>query len=306
MMKTIPIARNKSAASDSSSMRIVVYSDGSTDEPVLRFLSHIPAVPGLDVHVVDGSERQKSQDLMVRVLRPAHALPGGPSRLTDAESVFAQALLAKCGPGRVHERLARYCAKVSANLIVVTMPRTNCIAPWWIPSRAERLASHTPVLAIPHENSSVLSEMAQRRLRWLVPLDGSTSAEKILYPLRCLAGWLPSDFTFIQPLAFAGLWRDRVARNQLGPVSKLGPSISDSSDYLARVAEWGFANSPTRVCCTIDSDAVRSIVRLANSPAIDAIAIGLSKRSRITRLLALELNDLLLRKVHKPILLLAR
>jgi hypothetical protein len=115
--------------------------------------------------------------------------------------------------------------------------------------------------------------------------------------------WAASDITLLQPLEFARFWRERVGRNHLGSVSEIGPSISDSSDYLARIAERGFANSPNRVCCATDSDVARSIVRLANSSAIDAVAIGLSNRWRMTRLLAAELNELLFRKVRKPVLL---
>jgi nucleotide-binding universal stress UspA family protein len=83
----------------------------------------------------------------------------------------------------------------------------------------------------------------------------------------------------------------------------MGPSISDSSDYLARMAELVFVNTPTRICCVTDPDPVRSILLLANSSAIDAVAIGLSKRWRLTRLFAAELNELLLHKVQKPVLL---
>jgi hypothetical protein len=52
-----------------------------------------------------------------------------------------------------------------------------------------------------------------------------------------------------------------------------------------------------------EADGVRSIVRLANSSAIDVVAIGLSNRWRITRLLAAELNEVLLRRLRKPVLL---
>jgi nucleotide-binding universal stress UspA family protein len=69
------------------------------------------------------------------------------------------------------------------------------------------------------------------------------------------------------------------------------------------MADLVFVNTPARICCVTDCDPVRSILRLANSSAIDAVAIGLSKRWRVTRLLAAELNELLLRKVQKPVLL---
>jgi hypothetical protein len=280
-------------------MRLVVVCEQPADESVLGFLSSLPAVRGIDIHVISGSDGSHPT---VRVLRQIPTLDGGGSRLSVAESKSAQQRLAICGPGSTHELLARYCARIDANFVIVMMAPTDRFTYRWSASVAERLACHFPVLAIPAEGASNAFDL-ERRIRWLVPLDGSPSAEAVLDPLRSLTSWLPSDITLLQPLEYAYLWQSRVARSRLASMAKVGPSISDSCDYLARVADRGFAGSPTRVCCATDSDAVRSIVRLANSSAIDAVAIGLSNRWRITRLLAAELNELLLRRVRKPILL---
>jgi nucleotide-binding universal stress UspA family protein len=301
-MKTTPFTLDRSPALDSTSVRVLVYCERSADDSVLQFLSRLSTVRGLDIHIVGGSERQNSQNLTVRMLRPSRAIAGRDNRHCLVESKSAQRLLAKCGPGNVHEILARYGARISASLVIVTQTPANLINRWWSASLAERLAYYIPVLAIPAHDSSALFDI-ERRLRWLVPLDGSPYAEASLKPLRSVARWLPSDVTLLQPLAFARLWRDRIGGSLSASVAKMGPSISDSSDYLARMAELVFVNTPTRICCVTDPDPVRSILRLANSSAIDAVAIGLSKRWRLTRLLAAELNELLLRKVQKPVLL---
>jgi hypothetical protein len=301
-MKTTQFTFDRSLALDSASVRVLVYSEQPTDKFVPQFLARMPSVRGLDVHIVGGSERQNRHNLAVRLLRPLRAIAGRDNRNCLVESKSAQRLLAKCGPGDVHEILARYGAKVSASLVIVTQTPANRINGWWSPSLAERLAYHIPVLAIPAHHASALFDM-ERRLRWLVPLDGSPYAEASLKPLRSVARWLPSDVTLLQPLAFARLWRDRIGGSRSASVAKMGPSISDSSDYLARMAELVFVDTPMRICCATDTDPVRSILRLANSSAIDAVAIGLSKRWRVTRLLAAELNELLLRKVQKPVLL---
>ena len=301
-MKTMSFAAVRSPALISKGMRLVVFCEQPADASSLEFLSGIPAVPEIDIHVVIGSDRRNGQNLTVRVLRPDSGLSDSGNRLARIESKLAQELLSKCGPGNIHERLARYCARIDANLVIVKVA-ANRAATWGTASLAERLAWHFPVLTIPAEGNAAAIDTG-RRMRWLVPLDGSPSAEAILDPLDSLANWLPSDITLLQPLEYARLWQRRVGRKQRASIARLGPSVLDSCEYLAGMAESRFADSPTRVCCSTESNTVRSIVRLANSSAFDAVAIGLSNRWRITRLLAAELNELLLRHVRKPVLLL--
>jgi len=73
---------------------------------------------------------------------------------------------------------------------------------WGAASLAERLAWHFPVLAIPAEGTAAAIDTG-RQIRWLVPLDGSPTAEAILDALDSLANWLPTDITLLQPLEYA-------------------------------------------------------------------------------------------------------
>jgi hypothetical protein len=301
-MKTKSFAAVRSPAFVSKGMRLVVFCEQPADASILRFLSGVAAVPEMEVHVVVGSNRRHGQNPTVRVLRQDSGLCTSGNRLTRFDSKPAQDLLSRCGPGNTHEVLARYCAKIGAHLVIVTAGAAGRAATWETISLAERLAWHFPVLAIPADGTAAAIETG-RPIRWLVPLDGSPSAEAIVDPLAFVANWLPSDITLLQPLEYARLWQDRVGRKQPASIARLGPSILDSSEYLAGIAGSRFANSPTRICCTTEADAMRSIVRLANSSAFDAVAMGLSNRWRITRMLAAELNEMLLRRVRKPILL---
>lgn len=300
-MKTTSFAALRSQAFVSKGTRLVVYCERPADASSLEFLRGVPAVPEIDIHLVIGSDRRSGQKLTVRVLRQDSGFNASGNRLTRIESKPAKELLSKCGPGNIHELLARYCARIDANLVILTGAAHRTVA--WGASLAERLAWHFPVLAIPTEGTAPAIDIG-RRIRWLVPLDGSPSAEAILEPLDSLANWLPSDITLLQPLEYARLWQKRVGKKQPASIARLGPSISDSREYLAGIAGFRFANSPTRVGCTTEANTLRSIVRLANSSAFDAVAIGLSNRWRITRLLAAELNEPLLRRVRKPVLLL--
>ena len=301
-MKTTSFAAVRSPAFLSKGIRLVVFCERPADASALEFLSGFAAVPAIEVHVVVGSDRRGGQRPTVRVLRHDSGFSASGNRSTRIESAPAEELLSKCGPWNIHELLARYCARIDANLVIVKGAADRA-ATWGTASLAERLALHFPVLAIPAEGNAAPIDTG-RRMRWLVPLDGSPSAEAIIDPLDSVANWLPSDISLLQPLEYARLWQRRVGGKQRASIARLGPSVLDSCEYLAGMAESRFAGSPTRVCCSTESNTVRSIVRLANSSAFDAVAIGLSNRWRITRLLAAELNGLLLHRVRKPVLLL--
>src|SRR3954454_23388852 len=102
-MKTIPLAHNKSSAFESITMRLVVYCEGSTDEFALQLLSRIPSMPGLEVHIIGGSEPRNCKDLYVCVIRSARGIQSRVNRLSASETQSAQVLLMKCGPGNVSE-----------------------------------------------------------------------------------------------------------------------------------------------------------------------------------------------------------
>ena len=187
-------------------MRLVVYCERPADASVEGFISGLPAVPAIDIHVISGSDRH---NLAVRVLRQVHGRDCGSTDSHVTESKSARQLLANCGPGSIHEVLARYCARIDANLVIVMLAPADRLAHRWSASLAERLARHFAVLAIPADATSIAFDM-DRRVRWLVPLDGSPSAEAIIDPLRSVTDWLPSDITLLQPLEYApcgkGAW----------------------------------------------------------------------------------------------------
>lgn len=300
-MKTTTQRRNQTIAFERAQLRLVVYCEGSIDESALRFLSRISTLSQADVHFIGGSDGWFEKQPTVEVRRPVGSLRSREYRLSVSKTQSAQALLAKCGRGKVDEVVARYCKRLAANLVIVPLRLDH--RGLWSVGLAERLGRSFPVLAVPAGQGSDSIGESRARLRWLVPLEGSKVAEAILGPLSSLTTWLPSDITLIQPLPFAKLWRHRFAQNEWDSPSTIEPSIFDSQDYLTRSLHRNFSDSPLRVCCAIDSDGVAAIVRLANSPAIDAVAIGLSNNWPISRFLTGELNELILRQVRKPVLL---
>ena len=100
---------------------------------------------------------------------------------------------------------------------------------------SERLANYIPVLSVPVTSHGPFD--ASVHFRWLVVLDGSAFAEAILYPLRSITRWLPSDVSLLQPLEFAQLWNQRIAARQPSELARMGVSIADSNEYLRYIAE---------------------------------------------------------------------
>lgn len=300
-MKTTAHRRNQTFAFKRTQLRLVVYCEGSIDESVLQFLSRSSKLSQADVHFIGGSDGWCEKELTTEVRSSVGGMQSSEYKLSVDKTQSAQALLANCRPGKVDEVLARYCRSLAANLVIVPL-RIDRRGLWSV-GLAEKLARSFPVLAVPVGQGLEQIGMSGSRLRWLVPLEGSMVAEAILGPLSSLTAWLPSDITLIQPLPFAKSWQHRLTKNDWDPPSMIDPSISDSKDYLTKCLRREFADSPRRVCCTTDSNGVASIVQLAHSRAIDALALGLSNRWPISRFFIGELNELILRQVRKPILL---
>lgn len=299
MMKTLTHHPKLSKNLPKSQPQVVVYSDAALDTSVLRFLERTMPLSKFDIHYISRSSGSQHDQLTVQVKHSVRKQ--GDYQISFDATQTADALLAKCGPGRTDDLLARYSKRIGADLVIVPMLSDRLLL--WTNNIAERLARHFPVLAVPTGAAIERTDLSSRPLRWLVPLEGSIVAESILGPLSSLTNWLASEVTLIQPLDLASGWSDRIVSDPFATSSKLAPSIGDSTDYLMRCARHKFTNAQVRVCCTTGSDAVSSILHLADSSTIDAVAIGLSNRWPISRYLTAELNELVLRRVRKPILL---
>lgn len=298
-MKTLLQPSNLAEIFLNSRPQLVVYCEGAGDAALLRFLLRTALLSKCDIHVLSRARGSHEDELTMQVI-PSVSRRGG-FQVPFDETRTAEAILAKSGPGRVHELLARYSKRIGADLVIVPIPPNRNRL--WSSSIAERLARYIPVLAVPIESALEGDGFSSRPFRWLVPLEGSMVAETILGPLSSLTTWLPSEVTLIQPLDLASLWSDRVVGDHFSTSSSLSPSIWESNEYLLRCARHRFNNAQVRICCTTGSDALSSILHLADSSTFDAVAIGLSNRWRISRYLTAELNELVLRSVRKPVLL---
>jgi hypothetical protein len=253
----------------------------------------------VELHVVEAASVNADKPPIVRLFPSSNG--DMEERSKSAMRQNARTLWAKCGPGPVHERAIRYSTRIGASLAIVEESTHHGLRRWWRPSLSESLSIHLPVLSVRPDYAPKLS--ASGRFQWLVVLDGSASAEAILQPLASIARWLPSDVTLVQPLEYAQVWRRRVASNQSATIAGMGVSIADSSDYLLNMALHVRPAICVRVCCISERNPESAVTRLADSAAVDGVAIGLSRRSRLTRWLAAEFNELIVGRLKKPSLL---
>ena len=252
----------------------------------------------IELHVLETTSVSANESPMVSLYPSRIGEMDWRSQSTMREN--AGTLWAKCGPGPLHERAIRYSARIDARLAIIEELAYHRLSSWWRPSLSEGLSIHFPVLSVPPEYQP--KRATSRRFQWLAVLDGSETAEAILRPLASIARWLPSDVTLVQPLEYARLW-PRVASNQSAAIARMGVSIADSNDYLLKIARHVRPAIGVRICCISDRNSKAALMRLIDSAAVDGVAIGLSRRSRVTRWLAAEFNELLVGRLKKPSLI---
>ena len=275
--------------------RVVLLCDHRNEESVVPLIECLSWYEGVELHVVDS---QSAEGLGGKP--PTVIPPSWDRREMQSHSLGGEAPWHQCGPGRRMNGWSDIARELVTLVIVQEQPRRG-FGKWWQTSMPERLANYVPVLSVPVTNHGPFD--ASVPFRWLVVLDGSPFAEDVLYPLRSLARWLPSDVSLLQPLEFAQLWNKRIAARQPSELACMGVSIADSIDYLRYMAEEKCAGLGARICCVSDEDSVSAVVRTIESGAVDGVAIGLSKRTRMARRFTCEFNELLLTRIKKPYLL---
>ena len=110
-----------------------------------------------------------------------------------------------------------------------------------------------------------------------------------------------SEVTAVQPLDYAQLWTQRIVGAPRD--RRIGVSVADSNDYLLRVAARSGAGLVTRVCSVAERNSLAAVRRMIDSSAVDGVAIGLSRRSRLSRCLTGEFSEWVLGRLKKPYLL---
>jgi hypothetical protein len=276
--------------------KLVLLCDHGDERSVVSLIESLSWYRNVEFHVIDFQSAAGRGEKRLTVIPPSWDRDD-----MQEHSRAAEALWSRCGPNNTRDRVLGYSARIGASLIMVHEQPDSGWSRWWRSSLSEQLAKAIPVLSVPITDHSPFDP--ESAFRWLLVLDGSPSAEKALLVLRDVARWVPSQVSLLQPLDYAQLWKQRILRPECATRARGAVSMADSQDYLLAIAAQEGAGLVARVLCVADCDSLSAITRLIESDAVDGVALGLSRRSRLSRCLSGEFNEFVFRRMRKPYLL---
>ena len=204
--------------------------------------------------------------------------------------------------GYVTEALERHAKSIDAGLIIMTTHGRTGVSRAWLGSVADSLVRHSsfPLLVIrAMEDGEEFPAAAFNHI--LVPLDGSTTGEKILEPTKDLAKAMGSRLTLlhvVSPHVTVG------ARVSPLPSGHMEERLSKAEKYLAdvagRLSSEGLDATPK-----IESHfaPARAILNTAQGEDVDLIAIATHGYTGVKRALLGSVTDKVLRGARWPLLL---
>ena len=209
-----------------------------------------------------------------------------------------------CLEGSAARALAHHVASSGADLLVMSTHGSGGLSRLWLGSVSEHLVRHSSVpllLVRPAGTGAARGEPLFRRI--LVPLDGSSLAERALEHAMSLASPGETSFTLLQVVVpesapvppYAVTWTvDRADRAR---------RMRDGKAYLERpradLAENGFTAAADVV---VNRSPARGILDFAKRQDVDLIALATHGRGGVGRLLMGSVADKILRGAKTPLL----
>jgi nucleotide-binding universal stress UspA family protein len=169
-------------------------------------------------------------------------------------------------------------------------------------SVAEQVFRHldVPALIVPPECRAVWP--VDRRLRILVPLDGSELAAEVLPPARDLAGVLDAELRFLRVVA-PPTFKHVEGYPDLGGVPR-HVAVGEAKSYLETLAANVNAEGPTVTTEVVEStDIASTIAGAAPAAHTDVIAMATHGRSGVARLVMGTVAAGTIQRATVPILL---
>jgi nucleotide-binding universal stress UspA family protein len=209
--------------------------------------------------------------------------------------------------GAVADSLSAYAAEIAASLLVVTTHGRSGLELAWIGSTTDALIrrSSVPVIAVrPSEDTAGLQPdldpLTVRRV--LVPLDGSSTAEAVLAPLRERFGdaveyLLMRAVSPLHPMLRAVVSGEESERDM---VQQRELVVSYLREAEARLRADGLRASH---CAHVDFEPHRGITDCARSFGVDLIALATHGRGPAARALLGSVADKVLRTADRPVLI---
>jgi len=217
--------------------------------------------------------------------------------------------------GPVVETLHEHVQASGVDLIVMTTHGRGPLSRLWLGSVADELLRRTtkPVLLVrPHEAAPELGK--ERLLRhMLVPMDGSSLAEKILEPALDLGTLMATNYTLVRVVKpMMPVYTDTLgaapaaAQEQamLGQLKEVQEQIeTDAGRYLEGVA-GGLRSRAQKVDTSVicGAQAAAAVLEEADARGCDVIALETHGRRGMARLLLGSVADKVVRGAHVPVL----
>lgn len=204
--------------------------------------------------------------------------------------------------GYVTEALERHAGEMGADLIIMTTHGRTGFSRAWLGSVADSLVRHSsfPLLVIrPLEDGATFPEVSFEH--FLIPLDGSTTGEKILEPTVDLAKATGARLTLlhvVSPQVTLG------ARVSPLPASHRDERLEKAGGYLDSVAER-LREEGIETSTKLESHfaPARAILRTAEEDGVDLIALATHGYTGVKRALLGSVTDKVLRGAKWPLLL---
>ena len=206
--------------------------------------------------------------------------------------------------GPVVDELAEYARQVDSDMIFITSHAYAGIKRTWLGSTMEGMLRRTgvPMLVVHPPREPFDSGPITRFRHILVPLDGSSLAERVLGPAADLAEATGARLTLLRVLNEPALLGPRIQ-----PVmpDRLEAERTDAMDYLGGVADGLRADGlEVSVLARPGSSAPRTIAKVAETEGVDLIAMATHGYGGLRRTLVGSVADTLLHTVALPMLLL--
>jgi nucleotide-binding universal stress UspA family protein len=204
--------------------------------------------------------------------------------------------------GYVTEALERYANQIRAGLVVMTTHGRTGVSRAWLGSVADSLVRQSafPLLVIrPLEGGERFP--APRFQHILVPLDGSSTGEKILDPAMVLGEAMGSRFTLLHVASPQVTFGARISPL---PAGNHRERMEKARSYLSR-AEERLKEKGLEAESVLDShfSPARAILKIADDRGVDLIAMATHGYTGVRRAILGSVTDKVLRGSRWPLLL---
>jgi nucleotide-binding universal stress UspA family protein len=221
----------------------------------------------------------------VDVLRAEHTTALGElnALATECRNLSSAEIIADLEEGPAAHVLERYAKQNEIDLIVISSHGRRGLARLSLGSVTDSLIRGTtiPVLVVKPNASYLTPEVSQEFHRIIVPLDGSSLAERILDPVIPLAKLEGKEITLLHVIAPLEDWSEEGDTRRLPWWKK---KVASAQAYLSsRADKIRLQGAAAKVDVVAGDNAAKAITDYARSEGADLIAIATHGRGGLAR-----------------------